>query len=101
MKLSPLAEFIAELEDGRRRRIRAIFREKQPPVLDFNDAPGARDGVLSPVRPFFVEKDILQAPYDECRDRKRLERGMNGNGLRVIEAKPISLERLEALRRGQ
>jgi hypothetical protein len=82
------------LENGRRQRIRAIFREEQARVLDFHHAPSARNGILQPTRPRLIEEHILKSPYDQGGHPKRLERRMNGDGLRVIKAEPVSLERL-------
>jgi len=101
LKPSSLKEFIPELENGCRERIRAIFREKQSRIFDFHHASCARYVVLQPIRPLLVEEDIFQAPYDQRRNLKGLKRGMNADSLRIIEAQPISLEGLDPLLRGQ
>src|SRR4051794_38808362 len=77
---------IPKLEQWSRESIGTILGKEQPTVSNFHYAPCAGDRVPEPVGPLLVKEDILQPPHDERRNLQRLEGGMNGDGVRIVEA---------------
>ena len=94
-------DLIPELKHRTSRSIGTILRKEQPTVRNLYYPLCAGYGVFEPVCPLLVEENVLQAPHDKRWDLQRLERGMNGDGVRVVEAQPVALESLDALLRGQ
>src|SRR5262245_39725560 len=97
--LQLLFNLLPELKQRPAQGIGTVFREEQTAACNFDHLLRPGNGVFQPVRPRLVEEDVLQTPHDQRRHLQRFQRGVNGERVRLVEAKPIALEGLNALLR--
>src|SRR5262249_4473142 len=88
-----------ETQHSRGQRLGTVFGKEQSAVRHIDHASRARYGLFEPIGPFAVEEEILEAPDNQGWNGKALQLRVNGDRLRVVEGKPITLERFDALLR--